>query len=446
VDPVPGRLVGERYRLERKLAEGGMGEVWVATHLSLDVPVAIKFMRRSASAGRARFEREARAAARLQSPYVVRAFDYGFDADVPFLAMELLSGESLEAKLQREGALSLEASARILRQIAKGLTEAHAIGIVHRDIKPANLFVARAGDEEVVKILDFGIAKEMGSPLVDDKTQRGTMLGSPHHMSPEQARGADVDARSDLWSVGVVLFRMLTGKRPFSGVNEGDVIAKICSDDLPRPDPSHGPEIEAFFARALARNPALRFQNALEMARAFDEAVGLAARGSPTDVAASTDEPVVARAEATLEESPASLPPAPPLELDARPPSEGSTVSIASFSQPSARGPRRAVAIASAVALSLSAAYLVYARSTRSAAQGDLTTSANGPGAAQVAAPPVTEASAVAPPASVARPADASAAAPAPQIRPTAQPARPRSPAAAKTTPRTTPSTNNPFF
>jgi serine/threonine-protein kinase len=159
-----------------------------------------------------------------------------------------------------------------------GLGDAHAHGIVHRDLKPANVFIARGGAAQVVKLLDFGIAKEINKQLVqDDDTRSGTLLGSPMHMSPEQTRGGDVDARSDLWSLGVVAFRALTGTRPFIGKSLADVIAKICFDPIPAPSevaPELGTTFDAFFVRAFARDPAWRFQSAEELAQAFDEACG----------------------------------------------------------------------------------------------------------------------------------------------------------------------------
>ncbi|MBL8740005.1 MAG: serine/threonine protein kinase [Myxococcales bacterium] len=307
MNPLPGVVVAQRYRLERPLAAGGMGTIWVARHLQLDIDIAVKFMSDEvdgAPSGRARFEREAKAAARLRSPHVVRTYDYGVDGGTPFLAMELLHGESLEAKLRREAPLALPLTASIFRQIAKGMLEAHDLGIVHRDLKPANIFMARASGEETVKILDFGIAKETKSSIVEDETKSGTLLGSPHHMSPEQARGGVVDARSDLWSLGVVLFRMVTGEKPFAGTNVGDVIAKICADAIPRPSafrPGLPALVDEFFTRALARNPALRFQSVQEMTLAFDRAIGLPVEStSPTPLSALGPMPeITAREEAT---------------------------------------------------------------------------------------------------------------------------------------------------
>ncbi|MBL9025458.1 MAG: serine/threonine protein kinase [Myxococcales bacterium] len=280
--PDIGVTVAGRYRLESPLAVGGMGSVWVATHVGLDARVAVKFMSDEvalAPTGRARFEREAKAAARLTSPHVVRATDYGVEDNTPFIVMELLNGESLEARLRRETRLTPEDTAKIVRQVSKGLAEAHGLGIIHRDLKPANIFLACVGDEEIAKVLDFGIAKETNKALVvDDDTKSGTLLGSPQHMSPEQARGADVDARSDLWSLGVVAFRSLTGHRPFAGTNMADVVAKICIDPIPKPSalmPELGARFDAFFQKAFSRNPAFRFQSARELADAFAEATGV---------------------------------------------------------------------------------------------------------------------------------------------------------------------------
>jgi serine/threonine-protein kinase len=206
----------------------------------------------------------------------VRVTDYGVEDGSRFMVMELLHGEALEARLRREGRLAPADAAVIVREVAMGLGDAHAHGIVHRDLKPANVFIARGGAAQVVKLLDFGIAKEINKQLVqDDDTRSGTLLGSPMHMSPEQTRGGDVDARSDLWSLGVVAFRALTGTRPFMGKSLADVIAKICFDPIPAPSevaPELGTTFDAFFVRAFARDPAGRFQSAEELAQAFDEA------------------------------------------------------------------------------------------------------------------------------------------------------------------------------
>jgi len=272
----PGAIVGGKYRLEQPLSRGGMGAVWIARHMHLGAPVAIKFMDPALAgtpAYRTRFEREARAAARLQSPHVVHVQDYGLEDDTPYLVMELLDGESLGERLHRELRLSIPEVARILLQIGKGLRRAHEAGLVHRDLKPANLFLARVEDDEIVKILDFGIAKEIEPRHSGEVTRSGQVLGSPYYMSPEQVRGdKDLDHRSDLWSLGVIGFRMLTGQLPFPGEAMGEVLARILADPLPVPTqmaPDLPPEIDAFFTKALARDRAQRFQSVREIVDAF---------------------------------------------------------------------------------------------------------------------------------------------------------------------------------
>ncbi|MBI4955858.1 MAG: protein kinase [Myxococcales bacterium] len=280
-DLVPGMLVGgHRYRLDRLVAVGGMGTVWAGWDLQLDRVVAVKFMAARvahSSLLRQRFTREAKAAAGLRTPHVVQIFDYGVDLDRPFMVMELLEGEDLNTRLKRVGRLSMPEVARIADQAAKALRRAHESGVVHRDLKPQNIFLARSDDDEVVKVLDFGIAK-MNDPLGEgESTRTGVVMGSPHFMSPEQARGMrDVDQRSDLWSLGVILFRALTGELVFRGEATGDVIVRICCDPLPQASlyaPELGPAMDAFFARALARPVSERFQTAVELAQAFQQAV-----------------------------------------------------------------------------------------------------------------------------------------------------------------------------
>src|SRR5262245_31166251 len=163
--PAPGTRIGGKYRLERSLAKGGMGSVWVARHEQLDALVAVKFMDPSladTTAAVARFEREAKAAAQLSSPHIVRVQDFGVDDGTPFMVMELLRGEDLATRLDREGRLSLGAASAIVTQACKGLKVAHDAGLVHRDIKPRNVFCALQGEEDVIKIVDFGIARETG--------------------------------------------------------------------------------------------------------------------------------------------------------------------------------------------------------------------------------------------------------------------------------------------
>ncbi|MGK4000032.1 protein kinase domain-containing protein [Sorangium sp. So ce1024] len=268
----PGSIVGGKYRIERPLSEGGMGSVWMARHVTLGSLVAVKFMAPALATVPsfvARFEREARIAASLQSPHVVHVQDHGIDGGHPYIVMELLRGEDLDNRLRRVRRLSLPDATRILMQAGKALRRAHEARLVHRDLKPGNIFLARVEDEEIVKILDFGIAKDVGSRPMTEVTRTGEVLGSPYYMSPEQVRGdRDVDHRSDLWSLAVILFRAITGELPFPGDELGAVLAKILVDPLPRPTqvaPDLPRAIDTFFARALEREPARRFQSVNEM-------------------------------------------------------------------------------------------------------------------------------------------------------------------------------------
>ncbi|MFZ6184203.1 serine/threonine-protein kinase [Nannocystis pusilla] len=271
-----GTIVAGRYRLGRVLAQGGMGSIWVARHLQLDVDVALKFMAPELADStelRARFEREAKAAALLKSPHAVQVHDYGIEDGAPYIVMELLEGEDLASRLARERRLSLAATRRIVEDVGKALRRAHEIGLIHRDMKPANIFLARQAGDEVVKILDFGIAKSTGVIDGDQPTHADAVLGSPRYMSPEQVRSStQVDHRTDLWSLGVIAFRCLTGKLPFRDGEIGDVFVSICTAPIPRASevaPDLGHEVDRFFARALARPLEERFQSATELVEAF---------------------------------------------------------------------------------------------------------------------------------------------------------------------------------
>jgi serine/threonine-protein kinase len=278
-----GTVIADKYRIERPLARGGMGTIWIARHLPLDMPVAVKFMDAAFAAtseGRTRFEREARAVALIQSPNIIHVHDYGIHEDLPYMAMELLQGEDLGARIRKEGKLSLPFLAGVIAQVCRALRKAHDAGIIHRDLKPANVYLARDDDEQIVKVLDFGVAKMIGVGDAGDATKTGVVVGSVHYMSPEQARGMkDIDRRADLWSLGVIACRALTGHLPFPGDQMGDVIVKICTDPFPplaKARPDLGPDVEAFFDRALAKKPDERFQSARELAAAFGALAGAA--------------------------------------------------------------------------------------------------------------------------------------------------------------------------
>ncbi len=288
-----GVVVGGKYELVRPLAAGGMGALWVAHHRDLEVDVAIKFMSDDLAdqdTGRRRFRREAKAAAKLRSAHVAQILDYGVDNETPYIVMELLEGRDLATVLDEEGPLAVERARGVLTHLVRGLKLAHERGIVHRDLKPSNVFVARVGDDDVVKILDFGIAKHTASD-VDDATQTGAVVGSPHYMSPEQTLGDPVDHRSDLWSLGVVLFQMLTMRRPFEGHTVGKIVAGVCSAPPPRAAELGAErslelpaQFDAFFERALHKSRERRFQDADELLEGFSalaEGAALPAPRSP---------------------------------------------------------------------------------------------------------------------------------------------------------------------
>ncbi|XXX79606.1 serine/threonine-protein kinase [Sorangium sp. So ce134] len=279
-----GSIIAGKYRLERALSAGGMGSVWVAQHVQLGTHVAVKFMGvayAGSPAFRARFEREARAAAHLRSPHVVQVHDFGFEQGVPYLVMELLRGEDLSARLSRVRRLPLPETQRLLVQAGKALRSVHDAGLVHRDLKPANLFLARVDgeDEDMLKLIDFGIAKETATKLVSEASTTGEVMGSPHYMSPEQLRAErDIDARSDLWAMGVILFRMVTGYLPFPGEVLAQVMTRILVEPIPSARqlaPDLPPAMDAFFARALARDRNHRFQSVREMVEEFGRAAGM---------------------------------------------------------------------------------------------------------------------------------------------------------------------------
>lgn len=270
-----GQVVGGKYRLFKELARGGMGAIWVARHTELDVSVAIKLIASDvvlSETSVSRFRQEARAAAQLRSPHVVQIMDYGVEQGVPYMAMELLTGEDLDQVLQSQGRLPLRRVIDVCAPVARALKLAHTARIVHRDLKPANIFLARVGDEEVVKVLDFGIAKALSPDANVSHTNSTTLVGSPLYMSPEQSRGEPVDHRTDLWSLAVVMFECLVGTVPFAGRGLGDIFAQICHNPTPVPS-AFGLQIEGldeFFKKALAKDREDRFFSATDMVAALE--------------------------------------------------------------------------------------------------------------------------------------------------------------------------------
>jgi serine/threonine-protein kinase len=276
-----GDLIAGKYRVERVLGVGGMGVVVAARHEQLDQVVAVKFVRPevvSDSLGIERFLREARAAAKLKSEHVARVLDVGtLDSGAPYMVMEFLEGSTLADVLSTHGQMAVEDSVEWLMQACEAVAEAHAAGIVHRDLKPENLFLAHTvGGTGRVKVLDFGISKS-ADPLHGANrglTRTQSMLGSPLYMPPEQMRSSrDVDPRADVWSLGVVLYELLTDRLPFDAETMPELCLKVVQDpfrpiaeartDVP-------PALEAVVARCLAKDPKERFANAAEMATALE--------------------------------------------------------------------------------------------------------------------------------------------------------------------------------
>ncbi|WP_437594060.1 protein kinase domain-containing protein [Sorangium sp. So ce1000] len=278
--PAAGTAVADRFRLVRPLRQGGMGSVWLAQHIGLDIPCAIKFMNAQGVSKevRHRFEREAKVAAQIRSPHVVQILDHGVWQGTPYIAMEYLEGEDLDTRIQRVGRLDPYDTMAITAQVSRALTKAHASGLVHRDLKPANIFLVRDDDREIAKVLDFGIAKD-STPQVTSTTKTGSLLGTPAYMSPEQAQGTkSIDHRSDLWSLAVVVFECLTGKLPFNSEAFGDLLLKIMVKPLPVPSQLAPvpPGFDAWWARAASREPEARFQSAKEFCDALAIALDVA--------------------------------------------------------------------------------------------------------------------------------------------------------------------------
>lgn len=275
----PGDVLGGKYRVERVLGAGGMGVVVAARHVELGQRVALKFMLKEAMADPShaeRFLREARASVQLKSVHTARVLDVGKLANgEPFMVMEYLDGKDLDEVLRIHGPLPPHVACDYILQASEALAEAHGLGMIHRDVKLKNIFLTKTVDgRPLVKVLDFGLAKQTGVGGDVSLTATSSVFGSPQYMSPEQMRSAkDVDTRSDIWSLGVCLYELLTGRVPFDAAGVAEICAMVLKDPVPPPSrfvrglPG---DLEAVVLRCLEKDPRRRFQNVAELAFALE--------------------------------------------------------------------------------------------------------------------------------------------------------------------------------
>ena len=295
-----GQVIADRYHVVKKLGEGGMGQVYLAEHVKMGRRSAIKVMNPSMvhdPDAVARFNREASNASRINHPNVCAIYDFGETSDgLIYLAMEFIEGEPLTDLLEREGAIPVARAVDIFRQTADALQVAHDLGIVHRDLKPDNIMLSRkktGGD--LVKVVDFGIAKAVGGDDAGQKvTKTGLVIGTPEFMSPEQLSGDALDGRSDLYSLALVLYRMLSGKLPFEATTVQETMIKRLTDEPikladARPDLSFPAGLQAVLDTALARTPAERYQNVSKFAADVASVTGRSATTSMPLTRGSTD-------------------------------------------------------------------------------------------------------------------------------------------------------------
>jgi serine/threonine protein kinase len=279
-DPLIGQVISDRYRLVALIGRGGMGAVYRAEHVAIGKPVALKILHGTLGQRKEvlqRFRREAEAASKLMHIHTVQVFDYGHWRGLTYLVMEYLRGQDLASVIRSEGRLPWTRTTSIIAQVCDSLAEAHAMGIVHRDLKPENiLLVPRAGHPDFVKVVDFGLAKIRDDKAALDTTGDGALLGTPFYMAPEQIRGDPVDARTDVYAIGGVLYRCLTGLPPFEAPTPFAVLTKHLSEvlvlpSLRAPDAGIPPGLDAIVAKAMAKDPADRFRGAEELRTALNE-------------------------------------------------------------------------------------------------------------------------------------------------------------------------------
>ena len=288
-DPLIGRVIADRYLMLARLGEGGMGRVYLAEHVKMNRQCAVKVMNPSLindTESATRFAREASNAARILHPNVAAVFDYGEADKVVYLVMEYVDGESLSTILRREGPLDPRRAVDIARQVADGLSAAHELGIIHRDLKPDNLIVAQSrSHREIPKIVDFGIAKAMTESAQDALTRSGLVIGTPEYMSPEQLLGDPVDARADVYSLGCILYQMLTGVPAFAGDTREQMIRRRLHETPPHVRdviPELPTRLDTLIVHMLARSAGDRLGSAGEARDALNPALMFAGWEPPT--------------------------------------------------------------------------------------------------------------------------------------------------------------------
>src|SRR5450432_767446 len=279
-DPLIGMVIAERYRILEAIGRGGMGVVYRAEHARIGKLMALKLLTGELSRDPqqvARFKREALLASRLSHPNTVQVFDFGQSDNLVYLAMEFLRGEDLSKIIRREGPLGVERSARIVIQICSSLAEAHDKGIVHRDLKPENIIIVKGHDgEDVVKVLDFGLAKLRESPELSDVTTRGAIVGTPYYMSPEQIRGESVGPQGDVYSLGALMYACLTGTVVFDAPSPMSVLSLHLTEqpeppNVRRPDLGIPESMSQIVLRTLVKDPSRRLASVQELQQALVE-------------------------------------------------------------------------------------------------------------------------------------------------------------------------------